>query len=99
MTRATGVDTGYSLVGVVSPFVDADNVPSSNGCEEPNKYGVYTEVSHYLNWIADQYSNELDDKGGSGRRKLRKRKNKKNRKKNKKQKQKRGRNRIIGDSG
>ena len=46
VTRDEGLDTGYSLVGLVS---------WGFGCGRPNFYGVYTEVSHYLNWIADQY--------------------------------------------
>ena len=46
MTKATGVDTGYSLIGVVSHGI---------GCGLPNFYGVYTEVSYYLSWIAEQY--------------------------------------------
>ena len=45
MTRASGGDSGYSLIGVVSfpdclPFI----IP-----------GLYTEVSYYLPWIAAQY--------------------------------------------
>ena len=46
VSKATGVDTGYSLIGVVS---------SGLGCALPNFYGVYTEVSYYLDWIAEQY--------------------------------------------
>jgi len=46
VTKATGVDTGYSLVGVVS---------FGFGCAQRNFYGVYTEVSHYLGWIAEQF--------------------------------------------
>ena len=38
VTKATGVDSGYSLIGVVS-FGD--------GCAGPDKYGVYAEVSDY----------------------------------------------------
>ena len=46
VTRAAGVDSGYSLIGVVS---------FGAGCALPNFYGVYTEVSFYLTWIAQQY--------------------------------------------
>ena len=46
MTKATGVDDGYSLIGVVS-FGD--------GCGAPNKYGVSTEFSYYLDWVAQQF--------------------------------------------
>ena len=44
MTKATGVDTGYSLIGVIS-FGD--------GCG--TQYGVSTEFSHFLNWVALQF--------------------------------------------
>ena len=37
---------GFSLIGVPS-FGD--------GCAREDKYGVYTEVSYYLDWIARQY--------------------------------------------
>lgn len=37
---------GFSLIGIVS-FGD--------GCARPDSYGVYTEVSYYLDWIAQQY--------------------------------------------
>ena len=46
VTKATGVDSGYSLIGVVS---------FGEGCALPNKYGVYAEVSFFLSWIAQQY--------------------------------------------
>ena len=39
-------DLGYSLIGVTS---------FGEGCAAPNKYGVYTEVSYYLDWIATNY--------------------------------------------
>merc|ERR1711892_1040826 len=38
--------SGYSLIGVVSNGV---------GCAQPGRYGIYTEVSHYLDWIATSY--------------------------------------------
>ena len=70
MTKATGVDTGYSLVGVISDPACGFTVPS-----------VYTEVSHYLSWIAEQYGLTFPSTTNpSGRRKFkkttRKRKNK-----------------------
>ena len=37
---------GFSLIGVVS-FGD--------GCAREDSYAVYTEVSYYLDWIAQQY--------------------------------------------
>jgi len=37
---------GFSLIGIVS-FGD--------GCANPDSYGVYTEVSYFLDWIAQQY--------------------------------------------
>ena len=46
VSKATGVDTGYSLIGVVS---------WGQGCASPNFYGVYAKLANYLNWIAQQY--------------------------------------------
>jgi len=44
VTKATGVDTGYSLVGITS---------DEYGCASTDyPYGVYTEVAAYLDWIA-----------------------------------------------
>ena len=42
VSRNTGVDTGYSLIGITF----------GGGV---NRYGVYTEVSYFLSWIAQQY--------------------------------------------
>jgi len=46
VTKATGVDTGYSLIGVVS---------FGNGCAAANFYGVYAEFSNYMEWVATQF--------------------------------------------
>ena len=46
VSKAKGVDDGYSLIGVVS-FGD--------GCGAPNKFGVSTEFSYYLDWVAQQF--------------------------------------------
>ena len=43
MTKASD-DDGYSLIGVVS-FGD--------GCGPPNKYGVSTEFTNYIDWVAE----------------------------------------------
>jgi len=51
VTRATGVDTGYSLIGIVS---------FGYGCAVPNFYGVYTEFSNYMEWVADQFGLTLE---------------------------------------
>ena len=47
VTKATGVDDGYSLIGMVSWGI---------GCAEPGLYGVYSEFSQYLAWVAQQFS-------------------------------------------
>ena len=46
VSRNTGVDTGYSLIGIVS---------WGEGCAGVNRFGVYAEVSYFLSWIAQQY--------------------------------------------
>jgi len=51
VTRATGVDTGYSLIGIVS---------FGYGCAVPNFYGVYVEFSNYMEWVADQFGLTLE---------------------------------------
>ena len=50
VSKATGVDTGYSLIGVVN---------FASGCALPNFYTAYAEVSYYLSWIAEQYGLSL----------------------------------------
>ena len=50
VTKATGVDTGYALVGITS---------WGTGCAFPNKYGVYTEFSNYLDWVASNFGLSL----------------------------------------
>ena len=47
VTKAAGSNSGYSLIGVVS-FGD--------GCGQPNriKYGVSTEFSNYIDWVAEE---------------------------------------------
>jgi len=49
VSRATGVDSGYSLIGVVMTY----------NCGLQPKPTVHTEVSHFLPWIAEQYGLEL----------------------------------------
>ena len=46
VTKAVNVDAGYSLIGIVS-FGD--------GCGDANKYGVSTEFSNYLDWVAQHF--------------------------------------------
>lgn len=50
VTKATGVDSGYSLIGVVS---------FGNGCAAANFYGVYAEFSNYMEWVAQQFGLSL----------------------------------------
>ena len=43
---------GWSLIGIVSWGI---------GCAREGYYGVYTEVSHYIPWIAQSYGLLLPD--------------------------------------
>ena len=66
VTKATGVDTGYSLIGVVS--FGSESLVSclvtklkctkhlfTDGCAAANFYGVYAEFSNYMEWVATQF--------------------------------------------
>ena len=46
MSKATGVDIGYSLIGIVS---------WGYGCAQPGLYGVYSQFSKFLGWVAEQF--------------------------------------------
>ena len=48
VTKATGDDAGYSLIGVVS----------RPKCGHPGDYDVYAEFSHFLGWVKEQFSVE-----------------------------------------
>jgi len=51
VTKATGVDTGYSLVGITS---------YDYGCAtEYEPYGVFTEFSNFMEWVASLYGMTL----------------------------------------
>ena len=47
VTKGAGVDTGYSLIGIVS---------WGYGCAAPNLYGVYAEFSQFLPWVAEKFN-------------------------------------------
>ena len=62
MTKATGVDIGYSLIGIVS---------WGYGCAQPGLYGVYSQFSKFLGWVAEQFdgttSSPWDGNNATGR--------------------------------
>ena len=47
VSKAAGVDAGYSLIGVVS---------WGYGCALPGFYGVYAQFSPFLGWVAQQFN-------------------------------------------
>ena len=52
VTKASGIDAGYALVGVVT---------FKGGCGFGGYYGIYAKVSNYLSWIAQQYGLTFSD--------------------------------------
>ena len=72
VTRATGVDSGYSLVGELL----------GRSCGKYDNYDIYTEVAHYLPWIADHFDPSTAEPSRR-RTKFKKKNNKKRKQKNK----------------
>ena len=52
VTKATGVDAGYSLIGVVSYGVGE----WLHGCTHFGQYGIYAEFSKFLGWVEEVFN-------------------------------------------